>query len=101
MKADKKLEAARKIYNALKNASGNRAFEMAVFTYADSLEEEFFTVRGINFNCSNGEAVIWGRWEDEDYDRRENTAFKLYETVNRYGTRYIAIDHRYNSYDHV
>lgn len=96
MAVDKKLAAARKVYNSQKSTN-KHAFENAVFEYESQLEQEGFEVRGIDFKRKDESAVIWGRYDDVDYDRRENDAIKLYLTVNRYGTRYIAIDYHVHS----
>lgn len=90
------LAAARNVYNA-QASWNNHAFDMAVLIFEDRIREYGFDVRGIDFNRNNESALVWGRWNDEDYERRENDAYKLYETVNRYNTRYVAVDSKPHS----
>lgn len=97
MKADSKLAAARNVYNAQK--SFNRwAFQSAAFRYCEELERDGFEVVGINFDSMADSVLIYGRYSDENYDRNEFDAVKLYLTVNQYGTRYVAKDYKVTSH---
>lgn len=97
MKADSKLAAARNTYNAQKSWN-KHAFESAVLVYRDELEREGFTVAGIDFDRINETACIYGRYDDEEYERNQFDAERLYLTVNRYGTYYITKDYKYIPY---
>lgn len=90
------LAAARNVYNAQK-AWNSHAFDAAVFAFEDEIARHGFEVKGIDLNRKRESALVWGRWDDEEYERRENDAYELYETVNRYGTRYVAINHKVRS----
>lgn len=90
------LAVARNVYNAQK-AWNPHAFDAAVFAFEDEIAQHSFEVKGIDFNRRCESALVWGRWDDEEYERRENDAYELYGTVNRYGTRYVAIDHKFRS----
>lgn len=90
------LAAARNVYNA-QSSFNKHAFDMAVIMFEDRIAEFGFDVKGIDFRCHSAEALVWGRWDDEEYDRRDNDAYLLYETVNQYGTHYVAIDKKYRN----
>lgn len=97
MKADGKLAVARNVYNAQKSFN-KWAFQSAVFAYCDELQRDGFTVAGINFDQISEEALIYGRYDDEEYERNQFDATSLYITVNRYGTRYVAKDYKPRTY---
>lgn len=85
------LAIARNRYNAQKSFNP-RAFDMAVLAFEEEMSRSGFEVRGIDFNRTDESALVWGRWEDEEYEGHDNDAYKLYETINRYNTRYVALD---------
>lgn len=97
MKTDGKLAAARNTYNAQKSWN-KHAFEYAVLVYCDELEREGFKVAGINFDNISETSLIYGRYEGEEYEHNEFDAAKLYLTVNRYNTHYIAKDYKVTTY---
>lgn len=97
MATEKKLAAARKVFNSLRDTD-RRYFEKAVFEYADQLESEGFEVKGIDFRIDNKEATVWGRYGDEEYKRGDNDSWTLFETCNRY-TKYLGIDN-WRNYKH-
>ena len=85
------LAMASNVYNAQK-AWNPHAFDAAAFAFEDEIVRYGFEVKGIDLNRRRGTAKVWGRWDDEEYERRENDAYELYETVNKYGTHYVAIN---------